>query len=272
MTTTKTRSVDDARSVAGATAYRTVARAVRQGGTIAKYELLILSRERLFFVLLFAMPVLLIAVAAGSRGPVADAPAGVVPRYAVAFAFTVTSYTGTAFFRDTWWNSWQRTRTLPCPAATLVLGRAAPAFAAGCVQLSMLLIGGRLVLGMPINGSLSALVVLMLLTVLSASALGFVLSCVARTTSEMSQLSYLVVVVGGVLSGAFNPAGSLPAWCRAPRLVFPQYWAVRGLEQVTAQQATAADVSRCILVLALMVAILVVTGLRLFDLDRVSSR
>jgi ABC-2 type transport system permease protein len=245
----------------------------QQLAVIARYELLILVRERLIFVLLFVIPAVLIAVVGRGleAGDAKRLNAG-VPGFAVLFVFSLTSYAGNAFFRDVWWRSWPRTVALPCRPTSLIAGKLLPVFVIGCAQLGLLIGGAHAVLGVRLAGSLFALAVLVALTVAVACAFGVLFAALLPTTGALSQATYLLVIVGGTLGGGLTPVENLPAWVRMVGRATPQYWSIQGIQAVMSRPVGIPGVTASLSALVLILAVLAALAVWAFDLSRIASR
>ena len=246
--------------------------AVRQVAVVARYELTFLTRERLIFVLLFVIPAALIFVVGRGYQAGGVALTDTVPGITVLFAFSVTSYIGSAFFREVWWRSWPRTLSLPCPRIALITGKVAPVFCIGCLQVAVLIVGAHLTLGVPIAGPPLLLAPLVVVTVAVACCLGALLAAVCGSWPQVMQATYLFVVLGGALGGGVAPVRNLPGWLGAISHVTPQYWAIDGIRAVLEDRATPGRMAVDLGVLCgMVVAVAAATRWR-FDLNRISDR
>ena len=161
--------------------------------------------------------------------------------------------------------------SFPLSRGTIIVGRVAPIFVLGCLQLVLLLTGASLALDYSVTGNKFVVAIVALLTVAVAVGFGVVLTAIADTMNKMSQMAYLLLLAGGSFGGAFVPIDLLPTWARWIGFVFPQRWSIDALRQLS-EGAPVGDVTVHVVVLTGMVIALAVGAMRLFDLDRVSSR
>lgn len=102
--------------------------------------------------------------------------------------------------------------TMPVRKWELILGKLAPYFCIGVVDLLLSVGVGYLVFGVPLKGSLWLLAGLSLLFLLGALAVGMLISIIAKSQLLASQLALLVTVLPAfLLSGFIFPLENMPA-------------------------------------------------------------
>lgn len=243
---------------------------LRQAAVLARYEFKIQLRDRLFLILLFAVPTVLILVI--GQALVESTTTGgtgleqTVPGFGILFSFSVVTYTGLAFYRDVWWRTWSRTMTLPLPSTALVVGKCLPPFVFGVLQLLFLTVGANAVLGLEIDGSFLYVAVVIITIIASASMIGLFLTAITHRSSQLSQISYLIMILGGALGGAIAPFDRLPTWARYVGSAFPQRWGIAGLQAAIAGNTAVALENAAVLVGYCIVLLAVAT--RLLDLRK----
>lgn len=102
--------------------------------------------------------------------------------------------------------------TMPVTKAELVLGKLAPYFCIGVVDLALAVGIGAFVFDVPLRGSLVLLSALSLLFLLGALAVGMLISILAKSQLLASQLALVITVLPAfLLSGFIFPLENMPA-------------------------------------------------------------
>ncbi|MFI6998372.1 ABC transporter permease [Nocardia sp. NPDC050175] len=230
-------------------------------------ELATWRQDPTLFVFLFAAPLLMQAL-------LSDAFAGItgsaganqtVPGFTIMFGFYVMMFMGTSHYREHASGAWSLVRTSGLSRGMMAIQLAIPYFILSIVQMVLLIVTGRILFGGTINGSLLALVVLILTIAWTAIALGLVLISLTRNVSAMQNLCQLVVLGMGVVGGAVVPVRLMPAWNRPLAPLTPQYWAVDGMKSVLAQHGGLASIAPNLLVLSGWASVLSIIATFAFD-------
>lgn len=118
--------------------------------------------------------------------------------------------------------------TMPVRKTELILGKLAPYFCIGVVDLLLAVGVGYYVFGVPLKGSLMLLSGLSLLFLVGSLAVGMLISIIARSQLLASQLALLVTVLPAfLLSGFIFPLENMPAPIQAvSHVVVARYFVV----------------------------------------------
>ncbi|CAH2030314.1 ABC transporter permease [Trichlorobacter ammonificans] len=101
---------------------------------------------------------------------------------------------------------------MPVGRTELVIGKLAPYFCIGVIDLLLAVGVGSLVFGVPLRGNLWLLALLSLLFLLGALSVGMLISIVARSQLLASQLALIITVLPAfLLSGFIFPLENMPA-------------------------------------------------------------
>jgi len=103
----------------------------------------------------------------------------------------------------------------PVSAGGLLLGKLAPYAMLAAFELLVVLAVMKGLFGVPIQGSLTLLIMLAGLFILTALGLGLMISTLARTQFQAMQFAYLVMLPSVLLSGFVFPRSEMP---------WPLYW------------------------------------------------
>jgi ABC-2 type transport system permease protein len=153
----------------------------------------------------------------------------------VAFVLTIMSamMTAISITREKETGTMEMLLVSPIRPAAIVAGKVTPYIVLGFVSVLLVLIAARTVFDVPIRGSLALLLAECGLYIITALALGIVISTKAPTqrTAMIFALAGLMMPTM-LLSGFIFPLDSLPGWLRAISNIVPARWfllVVRGI-------------------------------------------
>lgn len=195
-----------------------------------------------------------------------------VPGFAVLFIFLTAQTTAQAIYEEKRLGSLRRLRAAPISKATILVGKMAPNFVTGLVQVAVLFGFGAFVFPALGLGSLAlgndplALILLCLIVLLCSTSLGVLISAVARTEGQISGLSHVVLWVLGFF-------GILLAWMPSDPLfdtlsqVIPHYWANAAFQDLFVRGQALADIMPSLLALSGFTAVFLAVGLWRFEYE-----
>lgn len=99
----------------------------------------------------------------------------------------------------------------PIDKTSLMLGKIVPFVVVGYVQMTVILLLGWVLFGVPIRGSLPLLYLLSITYIVANLALGLFVSTVAKTQAQAMQLSFFFIMPNILLSGFMFPREAMPA-------------------------------------------------------------
>ena len=129
----------------------------------------------------------------------------------VILTMTMTMLTAMAIARERERGTLEQLIVSPVRRIELVAGKIVPYIAIGYVQMSLVLLIGRLVFGVPLLGSLPLLYALSSLFIAANLALGLFFSTLARTQQQAMQMSFFFLLPNILLSGFMFPFEGMPA-------------------------------------------------------------
>ena len=150
------------------------------------------------------------------------------------YAFFTGTSTAQSILREDEDGTLPRLFTTPTSQATVLGGKFLAVGLTVLVQMTVLLILGRLIFAIQ-WGSLLPLALVTLATVLAAATFGiFVMSLLKSTHQAGTVLGGVLTVTGmlGMVKIFTMGSGASPAWADIASMFVPQGWAVRGLSQV----------------------------------------
>ncbi len=171
------------------------------------------------------------------------------------YAFFTGASTAQSILREDEDGTLQRLFTTPTTQSTILGGKFLAVGLTVVVQMTVLLILGRLIFGIQ-WGSLLPLVLVTVGTVLAASSFGiFIMSLLKNTKQSGAVLGGVLTVTGmlGMIKVFTMGSGSNPAWADIASLFVPQGWAVRGLSQVMDAASMSAVLLTCLALVGMSV-------------------
>ncbi|MDF1505542.1 ABC transporter permease [Roseisolibacter sp. H3M3-2] len=148
----------------------------------------------------------------------------------------------------------------PIGKGSLMLGKVAPFVVVGYVQMSVVLLLGRLLFGVPARGSLPLLYALTFGFILANLGLGLLVSTLARTQAQAMQVGFFFLLPNILLSGFMFPREAMPAAARWVGLALPLTYYLRVLRGVLLRGVGLASLWReAVVLLVFAVAILAVS-------------
>lgn len=145
----------------------------------------------------------------------------------------------------------------------LMLGKLVPYGLIGFFETCTVLVAMRFVFQVPINGSVLLLVLLSVLFLFTALAIGLLISTKAQNQVQAFQLSFLIMLPSILLSGFMFPRESMPALMRALGYIVPATHFIEIIRAIVLRGATLFDLWEQVIVLSVMgVVLLVLSALR----------
>jgi ABC-2 type transport system permease protein len=126
-----------------------------------------------------------------------------------------------------------RLQAAPIHRSQLVIGKILSVVAVGLVQMGILVLFTRLVLGVHWGNPLG-LVIHILLTVTAISALGLMIGGLAQTSSQADAIGGMVTMILAALGGNFVIRSSYPPFMRMLSLIGPNSWGITGFNKLAA--------------------------------------
>ena len=180
------------------------------------------------------------------------------------YAFFTGTSTAQSILREDEDGTLPRLFTTPTSHATVLGGKFLAVGLTVAVQMTVLLILGRLIFAIQ-WGSLLPLALVTFATVLAAATFGiFVISLLKSTHQAGSVLGGLLTVTGmlGMVKIFTMGAPTSPAWADIASMFVPQGWAVRGLSQVMAAASINDILLTCLALIGMSIVFFLIGVLR----------
>lgn len=145
---------------------------------------------------------------------------------------------------------WESLLASPATAPDLVAGKLLPYLAIAPVQASIVLAVAHWGFGVPLAGSVAALIAAVPLFALAHLLLGFAISAAAQTQVQAIQLAVFFYLPCMLLSGFMFPFAAMPGWAQAVGAALPLTHFVTAARDVLLKGAGAAEVAMAMLPVA----------------------
>ncbi len=123
---------------------------------------------------------------------------------------TMMILTAVAIVRERERGTLEQLMVTPIKSYEMMIGKIIPYIVMGYVQITVALLVGVLVFGVPIRGSLVQLYLLTLFFITASLGLGLMISNVAKNQMQAFQLSFFVMLPSILLSGFLFPRDAMP--------------------------------------------------------------
>jgi ABC-2 type transport system permease protein len=128
----------------------------------------------------------------------------------VLLSLTMILVTSLAITRERERGTLEQLIVTPIGKTSMMLGKILPFVLVGYVQMTVVLILGRILFRVPVRGSLAELYAVTFVFVMASLGLGLFVSTVARTQAQAMQLSFMLLLPNILLSGFMFPVQAMP--------------------------------------------------------------
>ncbi|HYN83226.1 MAG TPA: ABC transporter permease [Gemmatimonadaceae bacterium] len=139
----------------------------------------------------------------------------------VLLSLTLLAITSIAIVREREHGTFEQLVVTPVSKSAIMLGKLLPFVLVGYVQMTSILILGRILFGVPIRGSIVLLYVLSLGFIVANLGIGLLVSTLVKTQIQAIQLSILLLMPNILLSGFMFPLEAMPVVAQWIALALP---------------------------------------------------
>ncbi|MDD3706105.1 MAG: ABC transporter permease [Clostridiaceae bacterium] len=137
---------------------------------------------------------------------------------------------------DRQYKTWQRMLITPVSKASILGGNMVTAYLVGVIQIGILIIGGKYLLGIDWGNSISGVLTVAGSFVFAVTSMGLMLSGVVKTHAQLSAVTPVVLTSTSMLGGCMWPLEIV----NNRALLFlaeltPQKWAMQGMESIVSK-------------------------------------
>jgi ABC-2 type transport system permease protein len=182
----------------------------------------------------------------------------------VILQLTMVMMTSMALTRETERGTMENLLAMPASPLEIMLGKVLPFLVVGGVQVLVVLTAAKFLFNVPFVGSLTLLLVSILIFVLALVLLGYAFSTLARTQMQAMQLTFFFFLPSLLLSGFMFPYRGMPAWAQTLGEVFPLTHFLRIIRAVMLKGADLQGVAVPLTALMIFVAVFTLLALARF--------
>jgi ABC-2 type transport system permease protein len=161
----------------------------------------------------------------------------------VILTMTMVMLTAMAVARERERGTLEQLIVSPVRRGELVAGKILPYVIIGYVQVSLILVAGRVIFGVPLVGSLALLYALAFVFITASLGVGLVFSTLARTQQQAMQMSFFFFLPNVLLSGFMFPFEGMPRPAQILSQVLPLTHFLRIVRGIMLKGAGFADVA-----------------------------
>ena len=176
----------------------------------------------------------------------------------VILTMTMVMLTAMAIARERERGTLEQLIVSPVRSFELMIGKIIPFIGIGYVQMSLILLLGRILFGVPLVGSLGLLYLLAFVFIAANLALGLFFSTLAKTQQQAMQMSFFFLLPNILLSGFMFPFEAMPRAAQFLAQALPLTHFLRVVRGITLKGSTFADVRWEVLTQAGILCVLVV--------------
>jgi ABC-2 type transport system permease protein len=195
--------------------------------------------------------------------PERRAPVNTVPGLlGVILTMTLVMFTAMALVRERERGNLEMLIATPVSPWELTLGKILPFVGIGLVQVTVVLLLGKLVFAVPIRGQLVDVYIASLLFIVASLALGILISTLAKSQFQSMQLAFFTFLPQILLSGFMFPYEGMPRAAQWLAEILPMTHFIRLIRGIMIRASRLSDMPTEILALVLIAMVLLVVSTR----------
>lgn len=180
-------------------------------------------------------------------------------------SMTLIMMTAMAIVRERERGTLEQLIVTPIRKTSLMLGKIVPFAVVGYVQMTIVLLLGKLLFGIPLRGSLLLLYGLSAAFIVASLGLGLFVSTIAQTQAQAMQMSFMLLLPNILLSGYMFPREAMPEPAQWIGALVPLTYFLRVLRGILLKDAGLAAVWPESLALALFATVMIALSVRRFS-------
>lgn len=175
----------------------------------------------------------------------------------VILTMTMVMLTAMAIVRERERGTLEQLIVSPVKSIELVVGKIVPFVALGYVQVTLILVAGWLIFGVPLAGSVPLLYALAFVFIAANLALGLTFSTIAKTQQQAMQMSFFFILPNILLSGFMFPFDAMPRAAQILGEALPLTHFLRIVRGIALRGASFGDLEGELVALAIILGVLV---------------
>src|ERR671924_162281 len=182
----------------------------------------------------------------------------------VLLTMTMVSITGAAIVRERERGTLEQLVVTPIGKTSLMLGKTIPFAVVGYLQVTVILLLGKLLFDVPVRGSLPLLYLLIAPFIIASLGMGLFISAMTKTQIQAMQLSFFFIMPNILLSGFMFPRAAMPEVAQWIGAALPLTYFLTVMRGILLKEVTLSDLWPEALVLTAFAVILVAMSVRKF--------
>jgi len=150
----------------------------------------------------------------------------------------------------------------PITRGQLIIAKLLPFWVLGLIELSLGLLIGKLVFGVPMHGSLALLYAVAGVYLLVAVGIGLWVSTLVDTQQQAMFVTFFIVNIYLLMSGLFTPVDSMAPWVQTVTMINPVRHFVAISRAILLKGAGLADIAQPFLILVASAALVLTVAVR----------
>ncbi len=146
--------------------------------------------------------------------------------------FTVVFSSGGVIMDEKKDNTWNRLLMTPASKTTIMAGNTMSTFLKGWIQVMFLVLFSKLVMGLEWGRSFAALIIIMSMFIIAVTAFGIFMATFVKSNAQLSAVSSIIITCSTMVAGCYWPLEVEPVFMQKIAVIFPQYWAMKGMRNV----------------------------------------
>jgi ABC-2 type transport system permease protein len=191
-----------------------------------------------------------------------DVLAFFAPGMAMMFLMYTVAYGGRSVLAERAEGTLPRLMSTPTSAAQVLGGKVFGIFLTGAAQVGVLVLASSVLFGLRWGDPL-AVAALVLAVAAAATGWGLLLAALARSAAQVSSLGAAMMILFGILSGSFVPAGNFPPWLQVVSKLTPNAWGLDGFS-VLGRGGDLGSIALPLAALVVMAGVLFVVAVPIF--------
>jgi len=175
----------------------------------------------------------------------------------VILTMTMVMLTAMAIVRERERGTLEQLIVSPVKSIELIVGKIVPYVAMGYLQMTLILVAGRVIFGVPLVGSAPLLYLLAFVFIAANLALGLMFSTIAKTQQQAMQMSFFFLLPNILLSGFMFPFEAMPRLAQLLGEALPLTHFLRIVRGIALKGATFADLRGELVALLVILGVLI---------------
>ena len=180
----------------------------------------------------------------------------------VILTMTMVMITGLAITRERERGTMENLLSMPTRPSEVLIGKIVPYILVGYIQVSVILIAAHFLFHVPMQGSISLLLLVALVFIIANLAMGITFSTIAKNQLQAVQMAFFVFLPSILLSGFMFPFRGMPRWAQMVGEGFPLTHFLRIVRGILLKGNGVIDVSLQLWQIALFALIVLTIGIK----------